>query len=102
MAVYRRAERTPMVEDEAIITDQSYAPLSRRFVRHRVHASSLEGDLILDPCCGTGTVGRVAGKLKRRFIGIEVDEATCHLARARVGWAVDRQRWCLPRKKPRR
>ena len=68
---------------EAIITDQPYAPLSRRFVRRCVAVSSREGDLILDPCCGTGTVGIVAGKLNRRFIGIEVDEATCHLARAR-------------------
>ena len=57
----------------------------RHFIRRCVHASSREGDLILDPCCGTGTVGIVAGELNRRFIGIEVDEATCYLARARIG-----------------
>ena len=68
---------------DAIITDQPYAPLSRRFIRRCVHASTQEGDLILDPCCGSGTVGIVAVELNRRFIGIEVDEATCSLARAR-------------------
>ena len=70
---------------KAIITDQSYAPLSRRFVRHCVHASSRAGDLILDPCCGTETVGVVAGDMHRRFIGIKIDAASCALAKARVG-----------------
>ena len=76
---------SPLPPYEAVCTDQPYAPLSRRFIRGCVAVSSREGDLILDPCCGTGTVGIVAGELKRRFIGIEVDEGACHLARARVG-----------------
>jgi len=68
-----------------VCTDQPYAPLARPFVRHCVEASSLVGDLILDPCCGTGTVGIVTGELKRRFRGIEVDGEACTLARARNG-----------------
>jgi DNA modification methylase len=35
-------------------------------------ASSNEGDMVLDPFCGTGTTGLVANKYNRDFIGIDV------------------------------
>jgi DNA modification methylase len=68
-----------------VVTDQPYTPLARQFVRQCLEVSTSRGDIILDPCCGTGTVGIVAGALYRRFIGIEIDETTCALARARTG-----------------
>ena len=68
-----------------VCTDQPYAPLDRPFVRRCVETSSRVGDLVLDPCCGTGTVGIVTGELKRRVIGIDVDLKACALARARSG-----------------
>ena len=34
----------------------------------------LTGNIILDPFMGSGTTGEAALKLKRRFIGIEVDK----------------------------
>lgn len=37
-------------------------------------ASTKEGDLILDPFCGSGTTGIVASKLNRKFIGIEKED----------------------------
>ncbi len=37
-------------------------------------ASTKEGDLILDPFSGSGTTGIVAAKLKRRYIGIDLDK----------------------------
>jgi len=52
---------------------------------HRVLlASTVPGDLVLDPFFGTGTTGAVALKLGRRFLGIERDAAYAELARARV------------------
>ena len=33
---------------------------------------SRRGDVVLDPFCGTGTTGKVAKKLGRRFIGYDV------------------------------
>ena len=44
--------------------------LAERVVRYY----SFVGDLVLDPFAGTGTVGRVAGFLKRRFLLIEKSE----------------------------
>src|ERR1700730_8095939 len=38
-------------------------------------SSSRPDDVVLDPFCGTGTTGAVAKRLRRRFIGIERDEA---------------------------
>ena len=37
-------------------------------------ASTDEGDLILDPFNGSGTTGIVANKLKRKYIGIDLEE----------------------------
>lgn len=47
-------------------------------------ASTKEGDLILDPFLGSGTTSVVAKKLKRRFVGIEIDEMFCCLAEKRL------------------
>jgi len=69
--------------DDAL-TDLPYAPLSRRFIRQCIEQCTEEGDLVLDPCCGTGTVGVEAAALKRRFVGIEINPASCALARART------------------
>jgi site-specific DNA-methyltransferase (adenine-specific) len=40
--------------------------------------------LVLDPMCGTGTATVVAKRLGRRFLGMEVSEATADLARRRL------------------
>jgi len=44
-----------------------------------VYASSREGDLVLDPFCGTGTTGLAAYKNGRRFIGIDFTESYCEI-----------------------
>ena len=47
-------------------------------------ASTKKDDLILDPFLGSGTTAVVARKLKRSFVGIEVDEKYCLLAEKRL------------------
>ncbi|MFQ5611466.1 MAG: site-specific DNA-methyltransferase [Anaerolineae bacterium] len=47
-------------------------------------ASSRPGDVVLDPFFGTGTTGAVAGKLHRRWIGIERNESYVQIARERL------------------
>jgi len=45
---------------------------------------SQEGDLVLDPFCGSGTVGVVCKRLGRRFLGIDIIEDYIELARNRI------------------
>jgi site-specific DNA-methyltransferase (adenine-specific) len=49
-----------------------------------VISSSKEGDYILDPFLGSGTVGEVAQKNGRRFIGIELNSKYIEIARKRL------------------
>lgn len=42
-----------------------------RLIRRIVEIGTNEGDLILDNCCGSGTLGEVCLELKRNFIMIE-------------------------------
>jgi len=53
-----------------------------------VEKFSQSGDLILDPFCGAGSTGVVALGLKRRFIGIDVDEKNIATTRQRLLSAV--------------
>jgi len=54
-----------------------------------VLASSHEGQVILDPFLGSGTTSVVAKKLKRHYIGIEIDEMYCCLSEKRLDMADD-------------
>lgn len=47
-------------------------------------ASSLPGDVVLDPFFGSGTTGAVAKHLHRRFIGLEREQPYADLATARI------------------
>ena len=46
--------------------------------------ADFEGGTVLDPFCGAGTTGVVAKKLNRKFIGIDISEKYCEMARKRI------------------
>ena len=46
---------------------------------------SKEGDIVLDPFTGSGTTGVVAKRLKRNFIGFEIDPEYYEIAKTRIG-----------------
>jgi len=51
------------------------------------------GDLVLDPMCGSGTTCKMALKMGRRFIGIDIAEEYCEIARKRVEAEKERQKF---------
>lgn len=46
--------------------------------------NTIENDLIVDTCMGSGSTGIVAIKNKRKFIGIELDEKYFEIAKKRI------------------
>lgn len=48
-----------------------------------------EGDIVFDPCMGSGAHGKVAIENGRRFIGIEIDEGYFKIAKERIEGADD-------------
>ena len=45
---------------------------------------SNEGDLVLDPMCGSGTTCKMTKKNNRHYIGIDIAEEYCEIARKRI------------------
>ena len=57
-------------------------PLS--LLRRIISASSSEGDIVLDPYCGSGTTCVVAKQLNRAYIGIDRNPEAIHIAKERT------------------
>lgn len=49
-----------------------------------IELTTLPGQLVLDPYCGSGTTLVAAASLGRRYMGIDVDEGYCRVARRRL------------------
>lgn len=64
-----------------------------------IKASSNEGDLVLDPFCGTFTTGFVAKENKRKFIGIEIQEDYYKIGLRRLGITAEYKGESLEREK---
>jgi DNA modification methylase len=60
--------------------------LARRVVEVFTH----EGELVLDPFCGTGTTLLAASRLGRNAVGIDLNSAYVQIARNRIGEEPDR------------
>jgi len=66
------------------IAFQHPAIFPEKLVRDHIISWSNEGDLVLDPMCGSGTTCFEADKLKRKYIGIDISEEYCKLSRKRI------------------
>jgi DNA modification methylase len=60
------------------------ATFPNQLSRDHILSWSNEGDIILDPMCGSGTTCVAAKELKRNFIGIEIAPEYVNLARERI------------------
>ena len=60
-----------------------------KLAEDHIKSWSNEGDIILDPFGGSGTVAKVARELKRNWILIEVSQTYCEIARTRLNLSND-------------
>jgi len=61
-----------------------FAVMPESLVEPCVLAGSQQGDLVLDPFAGSGTVGVVALRQERNFVGIEINPVYAQLANDRI------------------
>jgi site-specific DNA-methyltransferase (adenine-specific) len=61
-----------------------FAVFPERLIDPCISATTVRGDIVLDPFIGSGTTAVVAKKLGRHFIGIDVVEQFCQMAERRV------------------
>jgi len=66
-------------------SEAHFATFPEALVEPCILAGSKEGDMVLDPFCGSGTTGAVALRYQREFVGIELNPAYAELSRKRIG-----------------
>ena len=59
------------------------APFPEELPRRLIKLYTYVNDVVLDPFCGSGTTPFIAKMEKRRYIGIDVSEKYCKMARSR-------------------
>ena len=64
--------RTSVANQKLNIQGEHPAPFPNEIITLPILQTSKEGDLILDPFMGSGTVGRVCDKLNRGFVGYDL------------------------------
>ena len=62
-----------------------FAVFPPELIEPYILAGTKEGDIVIDPFSGSGTVGMVCKKHKRRYIGIELNEEYLKLSPDRIG-----------------
>lgn len=60
------------------------APFPCQLAEDHINSWSNQGEVVLDPMCGSGTTCKIAKQLGRRYIGVDVSPEYCKLARSRV------------------
>lgn len=64
--------------------DAHFATFPEQLIEPCILAGCPPGGIVLDPFLGAGTVGAVAARLGRRWVGIELNPEYCALARRRT------------------
>jgi DNA modification methylase len=79
-----RNKRTVWTIPTQPFPEAHFATFPEDLVEPCILAGSRRGDLILDPFAGSGTVGLVADRLGRDFVGVELNPAYAALAERRL------------------
>lgn len=64
------------------------APFPCELARDHISSWSNVGDIVLDPMCGSGTTCKIAKQLGRDFVGMDISEDYCEMARKRINLPV--------------
>lgn len=70
------------------LAHESEAPFPESLVEFFVRSYAPEGGIVIDPHCGSGTTGAVAVRWGRRFLGCDIRESQCEVARRRIAGEV--------------
>lgn len=60
------------------------APFPEKLAEDHILSWSNEGDIVLDPMCGSGTTLKMAKKNNRNYIGVDIAQEYVDLSRARI------------------
>lgn len=60
------------------------ARFPEKLAADHIKSWSNEGDIILDPMCGSGTTLKMAEKLNRKWVGIDCSEKYCEISKKRI------------------
>lgn len=80
----KRNKRSVWTITTSPFPEAHFATFPPALVEPCIKAGSREGDLIVDPFCGSGTTGMVALRLNRRFVGFDISEKYIDMARRRI------------------
>ncbi|RCR71353.1 site-specific DNA-methyltransferase [Larkinella punicea] len=79
-----RNKRTVWQVNTEPFPEAHFATFPEELIKPIIYATSKEGDFILDPFFGAGTVGVVCKKLKRNYHGIELKEDYIEISEKRI------------------
>ncbi len=97
--LWRFAEEEEAQDVDNVWEISSPPPVEKRFGKHPTQkpmellrriilASTKEGDLVLDPFCGSSTTGIAAVLLNRKYVGIDLEEGYLELSKKRLEEAI--------------
>ena len=64
--------------------DNHPAPFPEQLAQDHILSWSNPGDIVLDPFMGSGTTGKMAALNRRHYIGFDISEEYCEIARKRI------------------
>lgn len=70
-----------------LVEEVSYTPTEKNhdLLKELILDNSVEGDVMFDPCSGSGSHLLVASENGRKWIGTELNEQYFNIARERIG-----------------
>lgn len=67
------------------VTHKTHKPIN--LMKYIIRTSSNPGDVIFDPCFGSGSTGAAAVLEGRQYIGVDISQEYCEQARELIKWA---------------